>query len=125
ADPRTLLRRVSLDLIGLPPSPAEMKSFLEDRSPDAFRKAVDGLLARPQYGERWARHWLDVARYAETNGYERDGGRAFAWRYRDYVINAFNQDKPFDRFVTEQLAGDEIAGANAETMIATTFLRLG
>jgi hypothetical protein len=125
ADPQTLLRRVYLDLIGLPPSPEEQKAFLNDRSPDAYEKVVDRLLDRPEYGERWARHWLDVARYAETNGYERDGNKPSAWRYRDYVINAFNKDKPFDRFVTEQLAGDEMPGSDAETQVATTFLRLG
>ena len=125
ADRRTLLRRVYLDLIGLPPTPAEQRAFLGDRSPEAYAKVVDDLLSRPQYGERWARHWLDVARYAESNGYERDGAKPSAWRYRDYVINAFNQDKPYDRFVTEQLAGDEMPGTNAEAQIATTFLRLG
>jgi hypothetical protein len=125
ADRRTLLRRVYLDLIGLPPTPEEMRTFLADRSPDAFRNVVDGLLARPQYGERWARHWLDVARFAESNGYERDENRAFAWRYRDYVIDAFNRDKPYDRFVQEQVAGDELPDSNAATQIATTFLRLG
>ena len=125
ANKRTLLRRVYLDLIGLLPTLEEQQTFLNDRSPDAYSKVVDSLLARPQYGERWARHWLDVVRYAESNGYERDGAKPSAWRYRDYVINAFNQDKGFDRFLTEQLAGDEIEGANAETQIATTFLRLG
>ncbi len=83
------------------------------------------LLARPQYGERWARHWLDLVRYAETNGYERDGAKPSAWRYRDYVIDAFNRDKPYDRFLIEQLAGDEIEGSDAAAQIATTFLRLG
>jgi hypothetical protein len=125
ADRRALLRRVYCDLIGLPPTPEEQRAFLDDRSPDAYQKVVDDLLGRPQYGERWARHWLDVVRYAETNGYERDGAKPHAWRYRDYVIDALNQDKPYDRFVTEQLAGDEIDGATAETRIATTFLRLG
>jgi hypothetical protein len=125
ADRHTMLRRVYLNLIGLPPTPDEMKSFLDDSSPDAFRKAVEDLLSRPQYGERWARHWLDVARFAESNGYERDGNRAFAWRYRDYVIDAFNSNKPYDRFVQEQIAGDELPGADAATQVATTFLRLG
>src|SRR6266851_1230148 len=125
ADKRALLRRVYFDLIGLPPTPEEQRAFLEDSSPDAFAKMVDDLLSRPQYGERWARHWLDVARYAESNGYERDGAKPHAWRYRDYVIDAFNRDKPYDRFLTEQVAGDEIEGSNAETQIATTFLRLG
>ena len=125
ADRRTLLRRVYLDLIGLPPTPEAQVAFLSDESPNAFEKVVDDLLSRDQYGERWARHWLDVVRYAETNGYERDGNKPNAWRYRDYVIDAFNHDKPYDRFLTEQLAGDEVEGSNAETQIATTFLRLG
>jgi hypothetical protein len=125
ADRRTLLRRVYFDLIGLPPTPQEVDAFLNDPSPTAYERVVDDLLSRPQYGERWARHWLDVARYAETNGYERDGAKPHAWRYRDYVIGALNRDKPYDRFLTEQLAGDEIAGAGAESLIATTFLRLG
>ncbi len=125
ADKSTLLRRVYFDLIGLPPTPDEQKAFLDDASPRAFEKVVDGLLARPEYGERWARHWLDVVRYADSNGYERDGAKPSAWRYRDYVIDAFNKDKPYDRFVTEQLAGDEVPGADAETQTALTFLRLG
>lgn len=125
ADRRTLLRRVYLDLIGLPPAPVEVQAFLEDPSRDALAHVVEELLARPEYGERWARHWLDVVRYAESNGYERDGAKPNVWRYRDYVIQAFQHDKPYDRFVVEQLAGDELADANAETQIATTFLRLG
>jgi hypothetical protein len=124
-DRRTLLRRVYLDLIGLPPTPDEQQPFLADGSPDALARVVDDLLARPQYGERWGRHWLDVARYAESNGYERDGAKPSVWRYRDYVIDAFNHDKPYDRFLTEQLAGDELPGSDAETQTATTFLRLG
>ena len=86
---------------------------------------VDDLLARPQYGERWCRHWLDVVRFAETNGYERDGAKPHAWRYRDYVIDALNRDKPYSRFLIEQLAGDEVVGSDASAQIATTFLRLG
>ena len=125
ADRSTLLRRIYLNLIGLPPSPHEQRAFLEDKSPQAYEKVVEDLLSRPRYGERWARHWLDVVRYAETNGYERDGTKPSAWRYRDYVIDAFNKDKPFNRFLLEQLAGDEISGSNAETQIAATFLRLG
>ncbi len=120
-----LLRRVYLDVIGLPPSPPERSAFLEDRSADAWNRLTEDLLLRPQYGERWGRHWLDVVRYAESNGYERDGTKPHAWRYRDYVIDAFNRDKPFDRFVTEQLAGDELPDTDAQTQIATTFLRLG
>ncbi len=125
ADRLTLLRRVYLDLIGLLPTPAEQDAFWADNSSVALERVVDDLLARPEYGERWGRHWLDVVRYAESNGYERDGAKPSAWRYRDYVINAFNADKPYDRFLTEQLAGDELPDANAETCIATTFLRLG
>ena len=125
ADRRTLIRRLYLDLIGLPPAPDEVQAFLDDKSPDAVAKVVDRLLASPQYGERWARHWLDVVRYAETNGYERDGAKPNAWRYRDYVIDALNHDKPYDRFLTEQLAGDELEGSDAPAQIATTFLRLG
>ena len=125
ADHDTLLRRVYLNLIGLPPTVEEQRAFREDKSSDAYERIVDGLLARSDYGERWARHWLDVVRYAESNGYERDGTKPHAWRYRDYVIDAFNRDKPYDRFIMEQLAGDELDSSNAETQIATTFLRLG
>jgi hypothetical protein len=125
ADRATLLRRVYLDLIGLPPTLAELDAFLADTSATAFEHVVDDLLARPQYGERWARHWLDVVRYAETNGYERDGLKPQAWRYRDWVIDAFNADQPYDQFLTEQLAGDEEPGASAATQIGTTMLRLG
>jgi hypothetical protein len=125
AEPRALLRRVHLDVCGLPPTLAEQDSFLRNPTPEALDQVIEELLARPAYGERWARHWLDLARYAETNGYERDATRPNAWRYRDYVIRSFNDDKPFDRFVLEQLAGDELSGANADTLLATTFLRLG
>ncbi len=125
ADRRTLIRRLYLDLIGLPPSPAEVQDFLADQSPDATDKLVDRLLASPHYGQRSGRHWLDVVRFAETNGYERDGDKPNAWRYRDYVINALNHDKPYSRFLTEQLAGDEIERSDAAAQIATTFLRLG
>ncbi|MGD9646772.1 MAG: DUF1549 and DUF1553 domain-containing protein [Pirellulales bacterium] len=125
ADPLTLLRRAYLDLIGLSPTPSEQDAFLTDPSPERFAAVVDSLLARPEYGERWGRQWLDVVRYAESNGYERDNPKPHAWRYRDYVIAAFNDDKPYDRFVIEQLAGDEIEGSNADTQVATTFLRLG
>ncbi|MBM3738393.1 MAG: DUF1553 domain-containing protein [Acidobacteria bacterium] len=119
------LRRVYLGLIGLPPTPAEQDAFLKDSSSAAYDTVIEDLLNRPQYGERWARRWLDVVRYAESNGYERDGTKPNVWRYRDWVINAFNQDKPYDRFVHEQIAGDEIEGSNADTQIAATFLRLG
>jgi hypothetical protein len=109
ADRATLLRRITFDLTGLPPSLAELQAFLGDARSDAYERVVDRLLASPHYGERWAQHWLDVVRYAESNGYEADGERPHAWRYRDYVIRAFNEDKPYDRFVTEQLAGDQLA----------------
>ena len=120
-----LLRRAYYDLIGLPPSPAETEAFLADASPKAFENVVDRLLKSPHYGEKWARHWLDLVRYAETNSYERDGLKPNAWRYRDYVIRAFNNDMPYDRFIREQLAGDEIDGATRESLIATGYYRLG
>ena len=117
-----LLRRAHLDLTGTPPTPNEQQTHAA--KPD-LSAVVDDLLSRPQYGERWARHWMDVARYADTNGYERDAEKPFVWRYRDYVIEAFNQDKPFNRFVLEQVAGDELPDASINTHIATGFLRLG
>ncbi|MBM3459393.1 MAG: DUF1549 domain-containing protein, partial [Armatimonadetes bacterium] len=125
AAPRVLLRRLYLDLLGLPPTPEEQEAYLADRSPERYERWVDRLLARPEYGERWGRRWLDVARYAESNGYERDGTKPHAWRYRDYVIQSLNADKPADRFLVEQIAGDELPDTNAEAQIATTFLRLG
>lgn len=125
ADRRTLIRRLYYDLMGLPPTLAEVEQFEKDESPSAYENLVDRLLASPQYGEKWGRHWLDLVRYAETNGYERDGIKANAWRYRDYVIRAFNQDKPYDRFVIEQLAGDELPDADHDAMIATAYYRLG
>jgi hypothetical protein len=128
ADPaprEALIRRVTLDLTGLPPTPAEVDAFVRDRAPDAWERVIDRLLASPQYGERWGRHWLDLARFAESNGYEFDEARPDAWRYRDYVIRAFNADKPFDRFIKEQLAGDELYPGNAEALVATGFNVLG
>ena len=125
ADRRTLLRRLSFDLVGLPPTADESDAFVADPGADAYERAVDRLLASPHFGERQARHWLDVVRYAETNGYERDAAKPGAWRYRDWVIAACNADMPYDRFVTEQLAGDELADANESTVVATGFLRLG
>jgi hypothetical protein len=125
AERRALLRRAYLDVTGLPPTPLEQTAFLADGTPGAWEKVIDRLLASPAYGERWGRHWLDVVRYAETNGYERDADRPFVWRYRDYVIGAFNQDRPFDRFIVEQLAGDELPDAGTETLIATGYNRLG
>ncbi len=120
-----LLRRVHLDLTGLPPTPAEQETFLRDPSDAALDRVIEELLARPAYGQRWARHWLDVVRYADSNGYERDAEKPMVWRYRDYVIDAFNKDKPYDRFLTEQLAGDEVPDASSETVLATGYLRLG
>ncbi len=125
ADRVTLIRRVYFDMIGLPPSPHEVEAFLADKSPDAWQRLVEKLLASPHYGERWGQHWLDVVRFAETDGFEYDTHRRDAWRYRDYVIRAFNTDKPYDRFVTEQLAGDEIAPGEEESLIASGFNRLG
>ena len=125
AAPRALLRRLAFDLTGLPPTADELDAFAADPSPAAYEKVVDRLLASPQYGERWARHWLDVARFAETCGYERDQTKPHAWKYRDWVVAAFNADKPFARFVREQLAGDELPDRTVETVTATGFLRLG
>lgn len=124
ADRVRLIRRVYFDLTGLPPTPQEVDAFVADRSPDAYAKVVDRLLASPRYGERWAQHWLDVVRFAESDGFEYDTHRPDAWRYRDYVIRSFNQDKPFNQFITEQLAGDEIDAANQEYRIAAGFNRL-
>ncbi len=122
ASKRTLIRRLSLDLTGLPPTPEEVAAFVEDASPDAYEKLVERLLASPHYGERWGRHWLDVARYAESEGYESNHPRPYAWRYRDYVVSSFNSDKPFDRFIREQVAGDELEPASDENLVATGFL---
>jgi len=124
-DREHLLRRVTFDLTGLPPEPGEIDAFVHDKSPDAYQKVVDRLLASPHYGERWGLRWLDVVRYADTNGYELDAERPNAWRYRDYVVNAFNSDKPYDRFLKEQVAGDELFSGNQEALIATGFHRAG
>lgn len=121
-DRATLLRRASLDLTGLPPTPAELDAFLADSSPNAYEKQVDRLLASPHYGERWARVWLDAARYADSNGYEKDAPR-LVWFYRDWVINALNRDMPYDQFVIEQIAGDLLPNATQEQKVATGFLR--
>jgi hypothetical protein len=123
ADKSTLLRRVSLDITGLPPTPQETAEFLSDTRPDAYARQVDRLLASPHYGEKWARYWLDLAHYADSDGFEKDLVRPWAWRYRDWVIDAYNRDLPFDRFVTLQLAGDEVPGAAMQDRIATGFLR--
>ncbi len=120
-----LIRRLTYDLTGLPPTPEDVDAFVADPAADAYERLVDRLLASPHHGEAWGRHWLDLVRYAETNGYERDSAKPQAWRYRDYVIRAFNQDKPYDHFLREQLAGDEIDPSSAEALIATGFYRLG
>jgi len=125
ADRRTLIRRAYLDLLGLLPSPAEVDSFVKDPSPHAYDDLIDRLLASPHYGERWARLWLDVARYSDSTGYEYDYDVSDAWRYRDYVIKAFNEDKPYNQFVLEQLAGDELDKPTFDSLTATGFVRLG
>ncbi len=129
ADRRTLLRRVYFDLIGLPPTPAETEAFVADQSPQAFEKVVDHLLSLPQFGERWGRHWLDVARYGESTGKERNIPYPYAWRYRDYVYDSFNADKPYDQFIREQIAGDLLPAKNDaernEHITATGFLAIG
>ena len=125
ATKQQLIRRVYFDLTGLPPTLAEVDAFVKDESPQAFETVVDRLLKSPRYGERWARHWLDVVRYADTNSFERDGNKPHAWRYRDYVIRAFNDDKPYDQFVREQLAGDELPEVTNDSIIATGYYRLG
>ena len=125
ADRRQLIRRAYYDLIGLPPSPEEVAAFMKDNSPNAFGKVIDRLLAMPQYGEKWGRHWLDLVRFAETNGYERDSKKDLIWKYRDYVIRAFNEDKPYDRFIIEQIAGDEMPDKTGDSITATGFYRLG
>jgi hypothetical protein len=122
ADKATLCRRVHLDLVGLPPTPAALEAFLADESPDAYERLVDQLLASPRYGERWARRWLDLARYADTNGYEKDRPREI-WPYRDWVIRALNDDMPFDQFSIRQIAGDLLPGATTDDLIATGFHR--
>jgi len=125
ADRATLVRRLSFDLTGLPPAPAEVAAFVNDPSPDAYERLVERLLASPHYGEQWGRHWLDVVRYAETEGFEYDRQHPGAWRYRDYVFRSFAQDRPFDRFVQEQLAGDELAPEDRDCQVAAGFHRIG
>ncbi len=125
ADRATLIKRVSFDLLGLPPSFDDVEAFVNDPAPDACERLVDRLLASPHFGERWARHWLDLVRYADTSGYERDQEKPGAWKYRDWVVRALNEDLPYSRFIVEQLAGDELADRNEQTLIATGFLRLG
>lgn len=125
ADRRALIRRASFDLVGLPPTPEEVAAFEADPAPDAFERLVDRLLASPAHGERWARHWLDVAHYADSHGYERDQLRPHAWRYRDWVIDAINADKPYDAFLREQVAGDVIAPDDPAAVVASAFLVAG
>jgi hypothetical protein len=121
----TLIRRVTFDLHGLPPTPEEIDVFVNDRAPDAYEKVVERLLASPRYGERWGRHWLDVVRYGDTHGYDKDKRRDFAWPYRDYVIGSFNTDKPYSRFLKEQLAGDVLEPGKPDGVIATGFIAAG
>src|SRR5439155_11117351 len=125
ANMRTLIRRAYFDLIGLPPTPDEVESFVNDKSPDAWPKLIDCLLANPHYGERWGRHWLDLARFAESHGYEQDYDRPNAYHYRDFVIKALNQDMPFNTFCRWQIAGDEIEPENPLALAATGFLAAG
>src|SRR5581483_10133294 len=125
ADRRTLIRRLYFDLTGLPPTPEQIAAFVASRDPLAYEKLVDKLLDSPHYGEQWGRHWLDVVRFAETEGFEYDRHRPGAWRYRDYVVRSFNEDKTFDRFLLEQVAGDEVEPNNHELLIAAGFHRLG
>ncbi len=125
AEKRQLVRRVYFDLTGLPPAPKDIETFLADKSENAYGNLIERLLDSPQYGERWGRHWLDVVRYSESDGYNADGYRPHAWRYRDYVVKSFNEDKPFDRFIREQIAGDEIAPNDPDAVTGTGFLRHG
>ncbi|MBI3875176.1 MAG: DUF1549 domain-containing protein [Verrucomicrobia bacterium] len=121
----TLVRRVYFDLVGLPPTPGQMDEFLADTSVEAYERLVDKLLASPRFGEKWARHWLDLVRYAESDGYKADDYRPHSWRYRDYVVKSFNDDKPYDRFVREQLAADELFPDNPDALIGASYLRHG
>jgi len=125
ASRHVLIRRLSFDLLGLPPSPAEIESFVNDTASDACERLIERLLSSPHYGERWGRHWLDLARWAETDGYEANDLRTSAWHYRDYVVKSFNQDKPYDRFLREQITGDELLPYSDENLIATGFLAAG
>ena len=125
ASRQVLVRRLYYDLTGLPPTMQQVRDFVEDQDPAAYSKLVDALLESPHYGEKWARHWLDLVRYAESNSYERDGTKPFVWRYRDYVIRSFNDNKPYDQFIKEQLAGDEMPDRTPDQLIATGYYRLG
>src|SRR5439155_26687528 len=122
---RILIRRLSFDLIGLPPAPEEIDRFVADTSPNAYQKLVERLLASPQYGERWGRHWLDVARYTESQGFEYDKLRDNAWHYRDYVIKSFNDDKHYDRFMKEQVAGDVLEPVTSDGIVGASLLVCG
>jgi hypothetical protein len=121
----TLIRRATFDLHGLPPTPEEVTAFVNDKSPRAWEKLVERLLESPRYGEQWGRHWLDVVRFAESDGFEYDTHRPDAWRYRDYVVQSFNSDKPYNDFLKEQLAGDEMDPENDTYQVASGFNRLG
>src|SRR5690606_3531417 len=123
ADRYTLIKRLSYDLLGLPPEPAAAEAFAADTAADAYERLVDSLLASPHFGERWGRHWLDLARYADSDGYEKDRPRYNAWKYRDWVIDAVNADMPFDRFTIEQLAGDLLPEPTSDQLLATAFNR--
>src|SRR5205814_6123051 len=125
ADRVTLIRRVTFDLTGLPPTPVEVEAFVKEGSDNAYEKLIDRLLASPAYGERWAQHWLDLARFAETDGFEHDYERPNAWRYRDWVIGALNDDLPYNEFIRWQLAGDEVRPDDERAAIATGYLLCG
>src|SRR5207248_7475730 len=125
ADKRTLLRRVTFDLTGLPPTPHELDAFLHDQSPDAYEKIVDRLLASPRYGDRWARHWMDVIHFAETHGNDQDRERPNAWPYRDYLVQSFNADKSYGRFIEEQLAADALFPREPQLIPALGFIAAG
>ncbi|MEJ7607992.1 MAG: DUF1549 domain-containing protein [Bryobacteraceae bacterium] len=120
-----MARRLYYDLHGLPPTPLQIETFVADEAPDAYEKLVDTLLASPRYGERWARHWLDVVHYGDSHGYDKDKPRLNAWPYRDYVIKALNQDTPYGRFIEEQIAGDVLFPGDSNAFVATGFLAAG
>ncbi|MEP6754607.1 MAG: DUF1549 domain-containing protein, partial [Chthonomonadales bacterium] len=125
ADKTTLIRRVTFDVTGLPPTPQETREFLADHASDAYEKVIRRLLNSPHFGERWGQHWLDVVRFGESNGYEHDVDRPQAWRYRDWVVRALNQDMPYDRFIQMQVAGDLMSPKDFDSRVATGFLRAG
>ncbi|MEM7396975.1 MAG: DUF1549 domain-containing protein, partial [Verrucomicrobiota bacterium] len=125
ADRRTLIRRVYYNVLGLPPEPDAVAAFLADSRPDAWERLIDNLLASPRYGERWARHWMDAVRYAETHGHDEDAIRDHAWPYRDFLVRAFNRDLPYQKFVADQIAGDVLDPDDGESIVATGFLSCG